>query len=610
METAHHTAAIIQGHDNGSQLGRAELGREMGITSLPFELLLSIIWNDRLEEDDVKAARLTCHVLAPAAASRLFFRIYISKLIADRDTFLAICNSPHLAQHVREVEWLEISHALGDFTNRFPAIEEELINTLYQYMETTSTSLFWLFNTSTGPQWSDYDADAVAATRTNTVAVFRPVFEAAIDKLPSLQTFVSRPMTSERVLSDQEYPISGWQFQSYQDRAQKNPETNDGLFLFLMPAMCRPTSTVTRLCWHDEFPGFSVFRSFPDSAFKGLESLDMFVNHWAGTDGPNNDSLVGLKAALKNAAPTLRHFKLDIDTVVGGKAPLPDKSIGGTIVSWLSNGQFALRSLSLCSTDLFRNALLPLIRANATSLRHLRVENVPIYSSWVRDLAQIRRLRLDSIQIIRDEEVVYGEGSRWMVPDDSGDDAEPSEDEDLSGDGSSMSDRDGRQIKKEAVTETALLRYLRGKPPVNDDDQRVHTAVYSIAPVLISTLPRSEDAMEDDHASEANSEDSVQYRRRTSPKDGVVAYGDDPLEWFEDWDLEAGDREEPLPYFAALKEFSKKDLEDGNLGEYLGEQSGTWELLRQLSPPEGAIQCDSDEDAESKPPEYSTAYII
>ena len=655
METTDRTVAITQGHDGGGQPGGPEVesAREAGITSLPFELLLSIVWSDRLDEDDVKAVRLSCRVLAPAAASRLFFRIYISKLITDRDTFLAICNSPHLAQHVKEVEWLEISHALGDFIHRFPADEEwtktaELAD-LYRYMETTSQSLFWLFNSSTDLSRVDFDGDAIAATRRNTVAIFRPVFEAAIDKLPNLQTFVSRPMTSERVLSDLElgYPITAWQFQSFQEGLWWRTETNDGLFLFLLPAMGRPASTVARLRWHDEFPGFSFFRSFPNSAFKGLESLEMYVKQWAGTHLPhdNNDALAGLEMALMNAAPSLRHFKLSTDEISDFKEYSLDAYLGSTIVRCLSTRHFALRSLSLCSTCLLPSALLRLVQANATSLHHLSVENIPVYSRLVRDMARIQGLRLESIQIIRDEELVYGEGPWWRDPDDSEDDdlAAAEEDEELSNDGSLMTGN-GLFLRKEVVTESALLQYLRGELPASDHDRRLHIAVNANIPVLISTLPRNEGTMEDDddYASETSSEDSVEYRRRTAPKwawgryfhlpspenegrvfafqvpeatahgyrtarwrftsrDGVVAYGDDPLEWFDDWDLEAGDREESLPYCTALREFARMDLKDSNLAEYLGEESEAWKLLRHLSPPEGAIQYDNDEDLESMP---------
>ncbi|KAK0668392.1 hypothetical protein QBC41DRAFT_347236 [Cercophora samala] len=516
----------------------------MGITSLPVELLLSVIWSDQLEQDDVEAVRLSCHALAPAAASRLFFRIYISKLITDRDNFLAICNSPHLAQHVKEVEWLEICHALGDFLHRVPlarvringTITEHELGSLYKYMEAASEPLFWLFNTPTGPRRVGYDADEITTMRRNTVAAFRPVFEAAIDKLPNLRTFVSRPMTSERVLSNLDYPIAAWQFQSFQDMVLTMPETNDGLFLFILPAMGRSTSTVARLRWHDEWPGFSFLRPFPSSAFRGLESLDIFVAELGLIRSRGDDhALVGLETALMNAAPTLRHFKLNMDDFPDPDQRSSSPYIGSTIVRWLSNRRFALRSVSLCSVIVGPDVLLPLIRANATSLRHLTLDNTPGFSQReLLALARIHGLGLESIQIIPEKQVV--------------------------------------------VTENALLRFLSGKAPVSDDDREVHDLMNEAEPVFISTPPRNEAATKDECASETTSEEDhdVEYgpenRGRVfafqvaedSPhghktvgwkftsRDGPVGYGTDPLRWFEDWDPEAGDREEPLPDCKAL----------------------------------------------------------
>jgi len=660
------TVAIGQGRDGGGQpRAEVESAREMtaNITSLPYELLLAIVWSNRLDQDDVQALRLSCRTLDAPAASRLFFRIYISKLITDRDTFLAICNSPHLAQHVREVEWLEISHAVGDFLNKFPHTEEwtladELAN-LYRCMETTSQTLFWLFNTTTDRHRVDYDADAIAAVRRNTVAVFRPVFEAAIDKLTNLHTFVSRPMTSERVLSDLGYPITAWQFQSFQETVQRNsegtiqriPETNDGLFLFLLPAMSRPTSAVTRLRWFDEFPGFSVLRPFPDSAFRGLESLEMSVRQWTQVYPQDFDAVAGLRNALRGAAPTLRHLKVSMDDVMDFKERPSNAYLGGMIVVWLCRYGFALRSLSLCSMGLLPNMLPRLIRANATSLRHLTVQNTPISPRLVRDMARIEGLDLESIQIIRDEEVVYGEGSWWSF-DGEADEVATLQDEELSNDGTPTTAGNGLSLRKEVVTESALLRYLRGEAPTNDHDRQAYQVVDGVSddiPVLISTLPRTEPTMEgddDECASETDSvdSDSVEYRRRTAPKwgwaryfhiagsenegrifafplpnaaihghkterwrftsrDGDVAYGDDPWEWFEDWDPEAGDLEEPLPYCKALRKFVEMDnrLKGADLGEYLGEKSEAWKLVKHLSPPEGAIEYDLDEDLASKP---------
>ncbi|KAK7219847.1 hypothetical protein V2G26_007850 [Clonostachys chloroleuca] len=79
-----------------------------GLEALSAELLSLIMEDDCLKLEDLAALRLTCSSLNDAASALLFRRIYISPLVQDRTSFLKICHSPRLAQHVREVEWSEL----------------------------------------------------------------------------------------------------------------------------------------------------------------------------------------------------------------------------------------------------------------------------------------------------------------------------------------------------------------------------------------------------------------------------------------------------------------------------------------------------------------------
>src|SRR4051812_36687153 len=102
--------------DIGENLGQLRLDRvgldleapQPNPASLPFDILRIIVWHEQLDTDDVAALRLTCRAFVEVASTRLFYRVGISKLNKDRDAFLNICNSPHLALHVHEVEWLEL----------------------------------------------------------------------------------------------------------------------------------------------------------------------------------------------------------------------------------------------------------------------------------------------------------------------------------------------------------------------------------------------------------------------------------------------------------------------------------------------------------------------
>ncbi len=76
-------------------------------------------------------------------------------------------------------------------------------------------------------------------------------------------------------------------------------------------------------------------------------------------------------------------------------------------------------------------------------------------------------------------------------------------------------------------------------------------------------------------------------------RSGEIAYGDDPQDWFDDWDLDAGDVEESTPYCEELRQFycNGKVVEHhmGSLANYLGENSTAWELIREENPPAGAV---------------------
>jgi hypothetical protein len=67
-------------------------------------------------------------------------------------------------------------------------------------------------------------------------------------------------------------------------------------------------------------------------------------------------------------------------------------------------------------------------------------------------------------------------------------------------------------------------------------------------------------------------------------RDGEVGYGTDPLDFFDDWDLEAGDREEPTPYGKSLRHYAQifsKWAEKGRAGQ---------------EPPAGAFIYEEEED--------------
>ncbi|KAK4143114.1 uncharacterized protein C8A04DRAFT_29130 [Dichotomopilus funicola] len=207
------------------------------LTALPFETLRQIVWDEELDQEDVAALRLSCRALLGPASSRLFYRIRISKLNRDRESFLSICQIPRLAFHVHEVEWQEISWDTELFDRTSAPLclpsscniiecdgDEELVTRVSTYLRGEAEAAFWMRNAPPRPRFGDVIEDAnhfedLEKERHQAVAAFKDNFEAAIDLLPNLHTFVSGPMNTTRVINDpeSEYPVEARMFQRFQE---------------------------------------------------------------------------------------------------------------------------------------------------------------------------------------------------------------------------------------------------------------------------------------------------------------------------------------------------------------------------------------------------------
>ncbi|CAH0022464.1 unnamed protein product [Clonostachys rhizophaga] len=108
---------------------------------LPQEILRRIVEHEDLETQDRKAISLTCSTLRSHALPSLFRCITISQLWQDRENFLRICHTPHLAQHVRDIEWQEISWHPGFFSRAaFYSKEAELVTWLWCWYYNNSST--------------------------------------------------------------------------------------------------------------------------------------------------------------------------------------------------------------------------------------------------------------------------------------------------------------------------------------------------------------------------------------------------------------------------------------------------------------------------------------
>ncbi|KAK7414173.1 hypothetical protein QQX98_006959 [Neonectria punicea] len=587
------------------------------LSSLPQHLLLRIIQDDLISHDDVLALHLTCVALNHAASAVLFQRIRISPLRQDRDKFLAICRSPRLAEHVREVEWQELSWFPGyfrylstdDYFHRVPQTDPERADRglydrhdiddgedaiqLCDILDRTAADLFWL---RVAPFDQD-DTDHVAQ-HLEVVTQFQAEFCSALARLPHLHTLISRPMSPDRNLDWGEYPISVKLLQIHHSfRPTKNyqgpNQSNGGLFHFLLPAIEGPALSITRLLWEDEFPGASYSRQPSPAAFQRLETLSVSLVH---TYGLEYDHL----AENLNAATNVRHLSLGLQGMEDERGSyLLQRTLLRFSMEEKCSAWSRLLSLSLDSMPLADRLLLSVVESNAESLRHLYLRNCSVCVYSLKKLAEMPNLLLHSLRVDQDKE------SREFT-----------------------------------VDENALLRFVNKLSLQRDDNDPFQArSAESRIVATVSTEDNAEESQDSKESicSDAGSDDSADHRIRTAPKwvwgryfhksiygevycsrvpdshpggrrtqiwrftsrDGIVGYGADPLWWFEEWDPEEGDVEEPTPYCEDLHAFYESRgmavRDNGGLWDYLGEQSSAWELVRSLEPPEGAVKYDDQE---------------
>jgi hypothetical protein len=420
------------------------------LSSMPLDVLRIIVWDQQLSESDVAALRLSGPEFAYIAATRLFYRIIISNLKRDRDSFLTICQSPHLAQHVHEVEWLELSWYECVFTRLLFHLDEctgsaapgmdddsELVSELYadtteddydydlvHHLCRETRAAFWLTNSISHPagvtgvtntEFPTFDDNELA--RQSEVDGFQDTFKAAISRLPNLHTFSSRPMSATRLINpESSWPVAAGLLQRYLDwepiQAFPLPHINDGLFLFLLPAMDRANSTVTRLKWADEYPGTSYLRRLPASAFERLKSVEPCFTPVNDIDYALYKKEIGLPwgskhfaaldSAFSRAAPTLRHLSISLDQHASPDMPTP--TLQQALFGMASAPGCRLRSLRLKGMECYPELLIVVIRANAHSLRHLTFEDVPVRKQLVEQLRRLGTLSLETMQVIRMED--------------------------------------------------------------------------------------------------------------------------------------------------------------------------------------------------------------
>jgi len=211
--------------------------------------------------------------------------------------------------------------------------------------------------------------------------------------------------------------------------------------------------------------------------------------------------------------------------------------------------------------------LVAAIQANAGTLRHLHFESIRIRSTLIQHLIGLRSLKLKSFRILDEDAHIGSEVCESALV------------RYINGEG--LSQEGGGSDADEAPDMSRILRLLNDKHHIWST-----TAVY---------FEDDEEPVYGSDVDEDDARESIEYRRRNAPKwiygyshsktggqvhctpvstihpkghptkfwnfthrDGSVQYGSDPFEWFSDWDVEAGDLEEPTPFCARLREFYRQ----------------------------------------------------
>lgn len=247
---------------------------------------------NKLSQKDHKSLRVVCGKFEEILNPAVFSRVHLSKARVDRMTFYNIASTPKVAAHVQELVWLELAEDESVFmetsTDTVPRYPGERARVLRNYMHhdndhtlpdlaDLASALFWLPST---PHQDDPHKEAIETRRSKILFDWFPVFYRALQSLPKLHTFTSKPMPAYHVLSrpDYLYKFVAYLFQMDVRCDTQYYQRNDGLFTVLLPAMTRLRQTIKHLRWSDEAYGecSSVrrIRYRHGLSFKYLTSID------------------------------------------------------------------------------------------------------------------------------------------------------------------------------------------------------------------------------------------------------------------------------------------------------------------------------------------------
>ena len=515
----------------------------MRLLHLPVELQLKILEDDGLTTDDHKALRLTARDFHPPVNAALFGRVAMSKTKKDWDVFRNIASRPDLAGCVREVVWYELiedhrtlCHSQGMQEGCWCERKaDEVFPVTTHELAPLAKDLFWL------------SPETVKARDGAELADLKEQFQALVVLLPKLESVVSTPMPPRYVLSNGPYVFTAQLF--YRNLGLTGPgysrhSISSGFFHFLTPAMTHSSSKIRRLHFVDH-PTRSAIHNFTDPqspVFENLTDINLCLSIVRNT--------VDLWSCLRRAGNLVR-LRVRLDVPETRETLQAIASLFGT-----SSTRYWPRITTLeLSRVTTRVALLSFLGAHSLSLRSLTLHECNVYRDVLKEIAGVPRLNLTSFRVIASE----GDKTQWVNEQDllafvNGADKSGlcieniKERRDIS---TFSTVSDSATHESRSALDCEVWNHA-GHPAANDFDTFRSKKDSSCGQSIYAREKREIGApmwkVTRDDGNEyfwsSDDADALETRAwRFTHRSGEVAIGDEPLDYFSDWDSDGESRD-------------------------------------------------------------------
>ncbi|MCJ1328214.1 hypothetical protein MMC10_004890 [Thelotrema lepadinum] len=352
------------------------------IARLPRELLDEILI--LLGPSEWKALRLTCQKLEDLAAQYLFRRVRLSALTSHLRAFCHIAQHSRLSQLPQQLVWYEGHYTgLADETKLLESFQchsgapQIGIGESNEDVREFCQELFSYFSQNL---WIPVQTLVSLATNETQVQevlqIFQQRLSPAINSIPNIDTLISEPLPDDFVLPDANYRFVAGSIPHTQPHL---PLGNLCSILMLAYLATNPVAKIKTLCWTD-LDGYSSFRHLSENtlgAFEHLTSIDIclsascsyakaFPKLAAALSAAKNLERLRLCFDLLHAwAPGFLHYLMGVEPNKSSKQPL-----------WN-----CLTHLTLVEAYLCKPEIIEFLRCHANSIRYLHLDKCCYYDS-------------------------------------------------------------------------------------------------------------------------------------------------------------------------------------------------------------------------------------